>query len=327
MTNDGQYLGKGSGRILSGIAVVALHALLFYLLACATGISLVRNATILQVHFIPVEKPKESPPPPPPPNANIPENSIIQVVTPEIRVAAPTEMPPLQNTLVTKTTTFNEINDIVPQMDLGPLTKPTPISKPHTSAFYPAESIRLGETGRTEMMICVSERGQVSSVRIAHSSGFPRLDRAAINMAYDYRFTPAMQHGSPVAICLRYGIRFDIDSVDAKPATPRAVKPPGDDCGTNDSQTGTHCEVAAKTVPMQTYLDAFDRHDIKCDPIQLRVIEREQATGRYVIEAQCSEQPGGLVAFVPLDDASGAFETMDCASAAKRQIVCEFTKN
>lgn len=326
MTNYGRYSDKGPGRVASCIAVVVLHLLIFYVVARATGITVVRGNTILHMHFIPLEKPKELPPPPPPPSTEFPENSIIQIVTPEIRIAAPAEKPPLPNTLITKPAAFED-NELVPQMDLGPITKPRAISKPHTSDFYPPESVRLGETGRTEMMICISERGEVNSARVSRSSGFPRLDRAAIGMAYDYRFTPAIQHGAPVAICLRYGIRFDIDGVTATPAAPRSVKPAEDDCKRNDSRTSTHCDVAVKTVPMQTYLDEFERHDIKCDPIQLRVIEQEQTTQRYVIEAQCSEQPGGLVAFVPVDGNNEAFESMDCLSAAKRQITCEFTKN
>jgi hypothetical protein len=46
---------------------------------------------------------------------------------------------------------------------------------------------------------------------------------------------------------------------------------------------------------------------------------------RYVVEVQCPQQPQGLVAFIPLQDAPKPFETIDCSAAAARSIQCKLT--
>jgi hypothetical protein len=42
-----------------------------------------------------------------------------------------------------------------------------------------------------------------------------------------------------------------------------------------------------------------------------------------VVEAQCPDHPAGLIAYIPLEDNTNKFETIDCSEAAKRQISCQ----
>ena len=80
-------------------------------------------------------------------------------------------------------------------------------------------------------------------------------------------------------------------------------------------------------VTLQTFRDALKQNSVNCEPAQMRVIGRESVDKRYVVEVQCPEQPKGLVAFVPLEgppEGNGRkFETIDCAAAAERDIVCK----
>jgi len=78
-------------------------------------------------------------------------------------------------------------------------------------------------------------------------------------------------------------------------------------------------------VTMQTLYDALKQNGVSCTSPQLRLIGREATKKRYVVEARCPEQSGGLVAYIPLEDNSNKFETIDCNEALKRQITCQFT--
>jgi hypothetical protein len=77
-------------------------------------------------------------------------------------------------------------------------------------------------------------------------------------------------------------------------------------------------------VTMQTFRDALKQNGVGCEPTQLRVIGREAVDKRYVVEVQCPERPGGIVAFVPLEGNTKAFEAIDCAGAVERDIRCTF---
>jgi hypothetical protein len=78
-------------------------------------------------------------------------------------------------------------------------------------------------------------------------------------------------------------------------------------------------------VTAQTFRDALKRNGISCEPTQMRTIGRESVDKRYVVEVQCPEQPKGLVAFIPLEGNTNQFESIDCAAAVEREIVCKFT--
>jgi hypothetical protein len=77
-------------------------------------------------------------------------------------------------------------------------------------------------------------------------------------------------------------------------------------------------------VTMQTFHDALKQNGVSCEPAQMRLIGRETVDKRYVVEVQCPEQPRGLVAFVPLEGNTNKFETIDCAAAVERDILCKF---
>jgi protein TonB len=66
------------------------------------------------------------------------------------------------------------------------------------SPAYPKLSLRLGEQGRTLLLVEMDERGRVASVSIKTGSGFPRLDEAAVNAVKSWRCAPAVRNGLPV---------------------------------------------------------------------------------------------------------------------------------
>ena len=64
-----------------------------------------------------------------------------------------------------------------------------------TDKLYPLASMRLGESGRNVVRIWVGPDGKPQKAEITKTSGFPRLDDAAIKLAMAQRFKPATVNG------------------------------------------------------------------------------------------------------------------------------------
>jgi protein TonB len=62
---------------------------------------------------------------------------------------------------------------------------------------YPPQSVRGGEQGNAGVQLRVDERGRVVEARLARSSGFPRLDRAALDAVRKWKFAPAERGSAP----------------------------------------------------------------------------------------------------------------------------------
>lgn len=78
--------------------------------------------------------------------------------------------------------------------------------RPLTQPPYPAASVRFGEEGSVTLELQVARDGRVLEARVLQSSGFPRLDAAAIDEARRiWRLRPATEAGR--AIEARYAVR------------------------------------------------------------------------------------------------------------------------
>lgn len=83
----------------------------------------------------------------------------------------------------------------------GPVTLSTElaVSCPERSApAYPPLSRRMNEEGKVVLRVELDEQGHVSAARVATSSGFARLDEAALAAVKTWRCTPARRDGQPV---------------------------------------------------------------------------------------------------------------------------------
>ena len=58
-------------------------------------------------------------------------------------------------------------------------------------------SRRLGESGRTVVRVLVGANGSAKSVRLQRSSGYERLDQAALDAVRRWRFRPGTRGGVP----------------------------------------------------------------------------------------------------------------------------------
>ena len=73
---------------------------------------------------------------------------------------------------------------------------------------YPEASRRHGEAGTVELLLTIGEDGELQAVQTLGSSGYERLDRAAVENLRHARIRPATLDGVPVASTRKIRITF-----------------------------------------------------------------------------------------------------------------------
>jgi len=62
---------------------------------------------------------------------------------------------------------------------------------------YPTLSLRLSEQGKVVVRVLIGKNGRALDARIAQSSGFDRLDQAALRAVLNWRYMPGTVDGQP----------------------------------------------------------------------------------------------------------------------------------
>lgn len=76
---------------------------------------------------------------------------------------------------------------------------------------YPRISKRMGEQGEVRLRVQVGSSGDVLSIELARSSGFERLDEAAIMAVKGWKFKPAMQGDQAVSSWVEIPVKFVLE--------------------------------------------------------------------------------------------------------------------
>ncbi len=188
-------------RVASLLLVVAAHAAALYGLWAHRLIPTPLEAATLFVNFIapPAPEKVEQPRRPPPPKLQPiekPQPQPRQLVA-ETPVIAPTDYvapaPPPKPAPVVEAPAL--------PLPAGPVTMSSELSVacPERSAPpYPAQSRRLGETGIVVLRVELSETGHVAVAKVQSSSGYVRLDEAALATVRTWRCTPPTRNGQAV---------------------------------------------------------------------------------------------------------------------------------
>lgn len=85
---------------------------------------------------------------------------------------------------------------------------------PNTGDYYPAMARRLGESGITAVRVCVDPLGRLTAdPTIFQSSGVTRIDQGALNLARagSGHYRPTTENGQAVSACYAFRIRFQLD--------------------------------------------------------------------------------------------------------------------
>lgn len=90
-----------------------------------------------------------------------------------------------------------------PYSDAGFFSNPKPP--------YPAVSRRMAEEGTVLLSVHILTDGRVDEVKLKRSSGFSRLDDAAIKTVRHWRYVPAKRNGKSIPYWYAQPIRFSLD--------------------------------------------------------------------------------------------------------------------
>lgn len=75
---------------------------------------------------------------------------------------------------------------------------------------YPSLSRRSGEEGRVLLRVLVNANGNPETVEISSTSGFERLDNAALEAVKQWRFVPAKKNNTPMSAYVTVPINFSL---------------------------------------------------------------------------------------------------------------------
>jgi protein TonB len=126
----------------------------------------------------------------------------------EIPVDGPEEEPVGADPLTFKPDPGAGTNDPGPVRTAATLDARHPLTQPP----YPSAAIRFGEEGNLDIEVLVSRNGRVADARIARSSGYPRLDQAALEEARRaWRLKPGTVDGEPIEMWHRIRVTFRLD--------------------------------------------------------------------------------------------------------------------
>ncbi len=87
------------------------------------------------------------------------------------------------------------------QMPAGPVTLSSELSvscPKLTAPSYPAISRRMGEEGKLVLRVELDEKGHIDDAKVINSSGYERLDSAALTAVKSWQCNPSLRNGQPV---------------------------------------------------------------------------------------------------------------------------------
>jgi TonB family protein len=87
--------------------------------------------------------------------------------------------------------------------------------------YYPANSIREGESGSPIVQACVDASGKLlRDPVVTESSSFPNLDAAAVKVAKDIHYAPGTENGIALPeSCIKFKVKFIL------PVNARMIRP------------------------------------------------------------------------------------------------------
>lgn len=198
---------------ISAALVIALHAAAFYWFAHAAPVSTPAVSVPMVVSLAVVSESAEEPklrervspyrPRPLPTVSKTPLPALVPVTpeptSPPAEVTPPSNPPP-----VARAAEPAPPEVIPPRFDAAYFNNPAPA--------YPLLSRKQGEQGRVLLRVFVSAEGTAADVEVRDSSGWQRLDRAAMEAVQRWRFTPAHQGAQTVGAWVLVPIHFSLSN-------------------------------------------------------------------------------------------------------------------
>jgi protein TonB len=196
---------KKSGGLFSrgpvGIIVIAVHVVLVWALMASMGIVEMPGLS-KPMEAVIIDQPQEKTEP-------------VQVVKPELE-SPPIETPPIEDTIPEPEIVVDEPAPTAITAETSPAPPVTETANMTVSRrvdpVYPAGSRRDGEQGSGMFRVLVDEKGRPMDVQVLKTTGFPRLDEAALAAIRKWAFKPAIQNSQPVQSWTRVAVSFKLEN-------------------------------------------------------------------------------------------------------------------
>lgn len=214
-----------SRNAIIALSVVALHVLFIW--ALQSGL-LMRAAEIIVPaevlsQFIEPPAPKVDPVPPVTPTPPKPVKTVVakaptQPAPQPLAIADPTPSPNAPVGVTTPQPVAAPISAPVAAVAAAPAAPPS-VQLPSSDAnylqnpkpAYPPISRRLNEQGKTTVRVLINIDGSPQRAEIATSSGYDRLDQAAVTAVMRWRFVPGKRGGVPEAMWFNVPINWVLE--------------------------------------------------------------------------------------------------------------------
>ena len=203
-------------------SVLLLHAAALWALQTGLIQRVVEVLVPVQMlsEYIEPPKPRVTPPPPAPPKVAAPVLRKTEALPPPPMPLAVADPTPAPNAPVGVVARAAPLPAITAPVAATPSTVAAPkVELPSSDAeylqnpkpAYPGMSKRLGEQGKVVVRVLIGVDGVVQKAEIRQSSGFERLDQAALNTAQRWRYVPGKRGGVAEAMWFNVPINFVLE--------------------------------------------------------------------------------------------------------------------
>ncbi|MBU0463314.1 MAG: TonB family protein [Proteobacteria bacterium] len=86
-----------------------------------------------------------------------------------------------------------------------------PLYKKNPLPVYPVIAKKRGYVGTVELIVLVSEKGEVNSLKIFKSSGYKSLDNQAFKTVKNWLFEPGKKNGVPEEMWVKIPVKFEFN--------------------------------------------------------------------------------------------------------------------
>lgn len=211
-----EYLGSQQRRLISlpGLLFVLMaHAVLFYFLWNQRLIPPPEQMVTLFAELIASPAPSTAPkasPEPTPVKIQPAKKPVVKPRQERLAVKAPVSVTPKQEYIEPLPESSPEAEEeggsmsaggAPAQMPAGPVTLSSELSVscPKLNApTYPAISRRMGEEGKLVLRVELDENGRIDDAKVINSSGYERLDTAALTAVKSWQCNPSRRNGQPI---------------------------------------------------------------------------------------------------------------------------------
>lgn len=202
-------------RLIGLSLVLLLHGILLWALWQHRLISAPQETMTLFVDFISPPMPENKPEPPPQPVKSKTVTPPAPRLVAQTPIIAPTDYvappPPPEPSRIEAPVAPRAPPAPPTPMPVGPVSLGSELALtcPERAApDYPAISRRLGEEGSVVLRVELDEAGTVAAAQVKESSGFARLDAAALAAVKRWHCQPAQRDGQPVRAVALQPFRF-----------------------------------------------------------------------------------------------------------------------